>query len=197
MSFVNLQSIYERFNRSGFISKIRRIEERNLLLVTVHKDDGDHFHEGDHNETDGTSEAVEHLQPILSGTGTEDKPHEETHHADNSYNRRIETNISAIQHINNFSTIDCEPHSPVMYCFFILLKRSMSKITHSIPSSIPICEPRPRARSIMKKIQDQKGAPGSSTIACVNTIKASPVPSAAWEYDYVVRLLFRTFPTTI
>lgn len=66
-----------------------------------------------------------------------------------------------------------------MYCFFILLKRSMSKITHSMPSSIPICEPRPRARSIKKKMQDQNGAPGSSTIAWVNIMKASPVPSAA------------------
>jgi len=72
-----------------------------------------------------------------------------------------------------------------MYCFFILLKRSMSKITQSIPSSNPICEPRPRARSIMKKIQDQNGAPGNSTIACVNMMKANPVPSAA----YVKRII--------
>lgn len=55
----------------------------------------------------------------------------------------------------------------------------MSKITHNIPSSIPIWEPRPSARSIRKKMQDQKGAPGSSTIASVNTMKANPVPSAA------------------
>jgi hypothetical protein len=69
--------------------------------------------------------------------------------------------------------------SPVIYCFFILLNRFMSNITHSMPSSMPICEPKPRASSIMKKMQDQNGAPGNSTIACVNTMKASPVPSAA------------------
>lgn len=28
-------------------------------------------------------------------------------------------------------------------------------------------------------MQDQNGAPGSSTIACVNIMKANPVPSAA------------------
>lgn len=42
-----------------------------VLFVAVNKDDGNHFHERDHHETDGTRETVEHLQPIFSGSGTE------------------------------------------------------------------------------------------------------------------------------
>lgn len=78
-----------------------------------------------------------------------------------------------------------------MYCFLTRLKRSISKITHSIPSKSPICEPKPSARSIRKKIQDQNGAPGSSTIAWVKTMKAKPVPSAAYIETIIVN-----FPRT-
>lgn len=74
---------------------------------------------------------------------------------------------------------------PVRYCFRIRLKKSMSNIVHIIPSRIPICEPIPRAKSIRKKITAQNGAPGSSTIACVNTMNASPVPSAACKFSAI------------
>lgn len=57
-------------------------------------------------------------------------------------------------------------------------------MVHNIPSRIPICEPIPNDNNIMKKMTAQKGAPGSSTIACVNTMKAKPVPSAAYEQKY-------------
>lgn len=52
--------------------------------MAVHIDHGDHLHERDHDETDRTGEAVEHLQPVLSGTGAEDEPHEEAHDADDA-----------------------------------------------------------------------------------------------------------------
>jgi hypothetical protein len=42
------------------------------------------------------------------------------------------------------------------------------------PSSWPICDPRPKEMSIKKKITDQKGDAGSSTIACVKMMKARP-----------------------
>jgi len=52
--------------------------------MAVHEDHGDHLHERDHDKTDGTCEAVEHLQPVLSGTGAEDKPDEKAHDANDS-----------------------------------------------------------------------------------------------------------------
>lgn len=67
--------------------------------------------------------------------------------------------------------------NPVKYGLRILLKMSMSKIVHSIPSKIPICEPSPSDNSIVKNKTAQKGDPGSSTIACVKIMKARPVPS--------------------
>lgn len=69
----------------------------------------------------------------------------------------------------------------MIYCFLILLRSSISKIVHSMPSRIPIWEPIPSDRSIMKNITAQKGAPGSSTMAWVKTIKAKPVPWAAYN----------------
>lgn len=54
-------------------------------------------------------------------------------------------------------------------------------MVQSIPSRIPICDPKPNDNNIVKKSTAQNGAPGSSTIAWVNTIKAKPVPSAACE----------------
>lgn len=68
---------------------------------------------------------------------------------------------------------------PVIYCLLILLNISISKTVQSIPSKIPIWDPMPNDKSIIKKITAQKGAPGNSTMAWVNTIKARPVPSAA------------------
>lgn len=68
---------------------------------------------------------------------------------------------------------------PVRTGFLILLNNSISNIVQSIPSRMPIWEPMPSERSIRKNIMDQKGAPGSSTIAWVNTMNARPVPSAA------------------
>lgn len=48
------------------------------------------------------------------------------------------------------------------------------------PSSVPNSLPKPRERSMRKKMMDQKGAedPNSFT-ASVNTMKARPVPWAA------------------
>lgn len=68
---------------------------------------------------------------------------------------------------------------PVTYCFRKRLNISMSKSVHSIPSSSPICEPRPNDNSMVKKSTAQNGAPGNDTMACVNTMNANPVPSAA------------------
>lgn len=68
---------------------------------------------------------------------------------------------------------------PVTYCFLKRLHMSISNNVQSIPSSRPICEPRPKDNSMVKKSTAQKGAPGSETIACVKTINANPVPSAA------------------
>lgn len=47
------------------------------------------------------------------------------------------------------------------------------------PSKVPNIDPRPRERSIRKKVTAQNGEKGNSTIAWVNTTKAKPVPSAA------------------
>lgn len=74
---------------------------------------------------------------------------------------------------------------PVIYCLLILFKISISKTVHSIPSRIPICDPIPSDKSIMKNIIAQNGAPGSSTIACVKTMKAKPVPSAAYKKFFI------------
>lgn len=70
-------------------------------------------------------------------------------------------------------------YSPVRYGLRIRLNTSISNIVQSIPSKMPICDPIPRDNNIRKNIIDQNGAPGSSTMACVNTMNASPVPSAA------------------
>lgn len=65
------------WERKGFGFNSFRLFERKwdsisiVLFVAVNKDDGNHFHERDHHETDGTRETVEHLQPIFSGSGTE------------------------------------------------------------------------------------------------------------------------------
>lgn len=58
----------------------------------------------------------------------------------------------------------------------------MSKIVHNIPSSMPICDPKPRDSNIVKNKIDHMGAAGNSTIACVKTINANPVPSAAYIF---------------
>lgn len=69
--------------------------------------------------------------------------------------------------------------TPVTCCFLTRLMMSMSNRVHNMPSSMPICEPRPRDSSMVKKSTAQNGAPGSSTMAWVKTMKARPVPSAA------------------
>jgi len=56
---------------------------------------------------------------------------------------------------------------------------SISKIVHSMPSRMPICEPMPSASNMRKNMTAQNGDPGNSTIACVKTMNARPVPSAA------------------
>lgn len=58
----------------------------------------------------------------------------------------------------------------------------MSNSVQSMPSSMPICEPKPSDSNIVKNNTAQNGAPGNSTMACVNTINASPVPSAACKF---------------
>lgn len=86
---------------------------------------------------------------------------------------------------------------PVIYCFGILFSISISNMVHNIPSRIPIWEPSPSDSNIRKKITAQNGAPGNSTMACVKTIKANPVPSAAWKWTniqlpYIVYLFLLT-----
>lgn len=71
--------------------------------------------------------------------------------------------------------------TPVKIGFLMRLKKSISKIVHNMPSRIPICEPKPSDRSMVKNKTAQNGDPGSSTIACVKTMNANPVPSAAFE----------------
>lgn len=51
--------------------------------MAVHENYRDHFHEGYHDETDGTGKTVKHLQPVLARTGAEDESHEETNRTDN------------------------------------------------------------------------------------------------------------------
>lgn len=77
-----------------------------------------------------------------------------------------------------------------MYCLLILFNTSTSNMVHSMPSSIPICEPIPNERSITKNNIAQKGARGNRTIASVNTMNASPVPSAACNKVNVSNLIY-------
>lgn len=88
---------------------------------------------------------------------------------------------------------------PVKISFRTLANTFMSNIFVITPSIVPNCEPRPSANNIMKKQTDQKLLPGSSTMACVNTMNARPVPSAACGkegiyriYDYYVLLISST-----
>lgn len=77
-------------------------------------------------------------------------------------------------------TIKQKRHTtPVTCCFLTRLIMSMSKRVQSMPSRMPICDPSPSDSSMVKKRTAQNGAPGSSTMAWVNTMKARPVPSAA------------------
>lgn len=62
------ESEKENWKRISLNSILNRLFERKrldnisiLLFVTINKDDGNHFHERDHHETDGTCETVEHL----------------------------------------------------------------------------------------------------------------------------------------
>ena len=57
----------------------------------------------------------------------------------------------------------------------------MSKSVEMNPSRIPIWDPKPSERSMAKKRTDQKGDPGSLVKTSAITMKASPVPSAAWS----------------
>jgi len=50
------------------------------------------------------------------------------------------------------------------------------------PSNVPNSLPIPRDSNMRKNIMDQNGADGpNSLMACVNTTKANPVPSAACQ----------------
>ena len=60
--------------------------------------------------------------------------------------------------------------------FLTCLKLGWSNRVDITPSRIPICDPRPRERSIKKKREDQKGAPGIFVKTSAITIKANPVP---------------------
>ena len=60
-----------------------------------------------------------------------------------------------------------------------LLKIFISNTVVMTPSMVPNWEPSPSEMSIRKKQIAQNGPPGSSTMACVNTMNARPVPSAA------------------
>lgn len=77
------------------------------------------------------------------------------------------------------STLDSAYYIPVTYCFLKRLNISMSKSVHSIPSNMPICDPSPSDNNMVKNNIAQNGAPGSDTMACVKTMNANPVPSAA------------------
>jgi len=69
--------------------------------------------------------------------------------------------------------------SPVRISFRMWLKYEVSKTVETTPSMVPIWDPIPSASNIMKKMIDQNGEIGSSTMACVKTTKANPVPAAA------------------
>lgn len=58
----------------------------------------------------------------------------------------------------------------------------MSNIVHISPSNMPICDPKPSESSMVKNRTDQIGARGNSTIACVKTMNANPVPPAAYQF---------------
>ena len=78
---------------------------------------------------------------------------------------------------------------PVSIGLGMFLKAGMSNKVAIIPSKIPICDPSPKERSIVKKRILQKGAPGSLVKTSAITIKANPVPSAA-SFKYSTRLQF-------
>ena len=78
---------------------------------------------------------------------------------------------------------------PVSIGLGMLLKAGMSNKVAIIPSKIPICDPRPKERSMVKNKILQNGAPGSLVKTSAITIKANPVPSAA-SFKYSTRLQF-------
>lgn len=91
MSFVNLRACapcaiisLSRFSERESERGRREGKKLNLLLVAVDEDDGNHFHEGDHDEADGTGETVKHLQPVLASTGAENESHEKANETDDT-----------------------------------------------------------------------------------------------------------------
>lgn len=96
--------------------------------------------------------------------------------------------------LHNFKIIwSLRVYIPVTYCLRKRLNISMSNSVQSIPSSRPIWEPRPNDSSIVKNNTAQNGAPGNDTMACVNTMNAKPVPSAA-SLSWCCKLQFGDIP---
>ena len=62
-----------------------------------------------------------------------------------------------------------------------LVYLGMSNRVEMNPSRIPICEPSPSDNSMAKNRTDQNGAPGNLVKTSAMTMKARPVPSAAWS----------------
>lgn len=75
--------------------------------MPVNVDDGDHLHKCYHNEPDRTGERVKHLEPVLAGTGGEDKPNgeaERTNDAWKGYRRDRESAICCMRSSYNDPT---------------------------------------------------------------------------------------------
>ena len=65
--------------------------------------------------------------------------------------------------------------------FLTFFRLGWSNNVERTPSMMPIWEPRPRESSIKKNRQDQMGAPGILVKTSAITMKARPVPWAAWS----------------
>lgn len=64
ISFVNLREEEDFLLVNSILNRLFERKRDNIsivLFVAINKDDGYHFHERDHHETDGTCETVEHL----------------------------------------------------------------------------------------------------------------------------------------
>ena len=78
----------------------------------------------------------------------------------------------------NISPTEKQPTAtkPTKTGFLTCFNLGWSNSVDITPSMIPICEPRPRESSIIKKRADQKGAPGIFVKTSAITMKAKPVP---------------------
>jgi len=70
---------------------------------------------------------------------------------------------------------------PVIIGFFTFFNMGMSKSGPIMPSRIPIWDPRPSDNNMEKKSKLQNGAPGNFVKTSAITMKARPVPCAAYR----------------